>query len=147
MPMDDTRQRRADYFYFQTMTTRWMDNDAYQHINNAVYYSFFDTVANNYLIEAGVLNVTKSPVIGFIVASSCNYKKPIAYPAKVDAAFRVNRIGTSSVEYGVAVFAEGEDEPAAFGTFTHAFVDRASGKSVPIPAETRKALERAITTR
>lgn len=147
MPMDDTRQRRADYFYFQTMTTRWMDNDAYQHINNAVYYSFFDTVANNYLIEAGVLNVTKSPVIGFIVASSCNYKKPIAYPAKVDAAFRVNRIGTSSVEYGVAVFAEGEDEPAAFGTLTHAFVDRASGKSVPIPAETRKVLERAITTR
>jgi len=144
--MDQTRQRRGDYFYFQTMTTRWMDNDAYQHINNAVYYSFFDTVANNYLIEAGVLNVTKSPIIGFIVASSCNYKKPIAYPAKVDAAFRVNRIGTSSVEYGVAVFAQGDDEPAAFGTFTHAFVDRATGKSVPIPAETRTVLERAITT-
>jgi len=141
--MTELRQRRADYVYFQTMTTRWMDNDAYQHINNAVYYSFFDTVANNYLMEAGVLDIRTSPVIGFIVASSCNYRKPIAYPAKVDAAFRVNRIGTSSVEYGVAVFAEGDDEPAAFGTFTHAFVDRASGKSVPIPETTRAALERA----
>jgi acyl-CoA thioester hydrolase len=144
--MTEHRQTRADYFYFETMTTRWMDNDAYRHINNVVYYSFFDTVANNYLMKAGVLDIGKSPVIGFIVASSCSYKKPLAYPAKVDAAFRVNRIGTSSVEYGVAVFAEGDNEPAAFGTFTHAFVDRENGKSVPIPAETRAALERAVTT-
>lgn len=141
--MNDARQTRADYAYIQMMTTRWMDNDAYQHINNAVYYSFFDSVANQYLMEAGVLDITKSPVIGFIVASSCNYRKPIAYPAKVEAAFRVNRIGTRSVEYGVAIFAEGDAEPAAFGTYTHAFVERSSGKSVPIPSDVRAALERA----
>lgn len=141
--MTEPQQTRADYVYLETMTTRWMDNDAYRHINNVVYYSFFDTIANNYLMKTGVLDIDRSPVIGFIVASSCHYKKPLAYPAKVDAAFRVNRIGTSSVEYGVAVFAEGEDEPAAYGTFTHAFVDRASRRSVPIPAETRAVLEKA----
>ena len=141
--MNDARQTRTDYAYIQMMTTRWMDNDAYQHINNAVYYSFFDSVANQYLMEAGVLDITKSPVIGFIVASSCNYRKPIAYPAKVEAAFRVNRIGTRSVEYGVAIFAECDAEPAAFGTYTHAFVERSSGKAVPIPSDVRAALERA----
>lgn len=144
--MIEPRQSRADYAYFQPMTTRWMDNDAYQHINNAVYYSFFDTVANNYLMEHGVLDIGKSPVIGFIVASSCNYRRPIAYPAKIDAAFRVNRIGTSSVEYGVAVFEADAAEPAAFGTYTHVFVDRGSGKSVPIPLELRAVLERALVT-
>jgi acyl-CoA thioester hydrolase len=142
--MHDARQHRSDYAYLQPMTTRWMDNDAYQHINNAVYYSFFDTVANNYLMENGVLDLGKSAVVGFIVASSCSYRKPIAYPAKIDAAFRVNRIGTSSVEYGVAVFEEGAAEPAACGTYTHVFVERASGKSVPIPPQIRAVLEKAL---
>ena len=141
--MSEPGQTRADYVYFQPMTTRWIDNDAYQHINNAVYYSFFDTVANNYLIEHGALDVGKSTVVGFIVASSCSYRKPIAYPAKLDAAFRVNRIGTSSVEYGVAVFEENAAEPAAFGTYTHVFVERESGQSVPIPEKIRGVLERA----
>ncbi|MBU6378407.1 MAG: acyl-CoA thioesterase [Gammaproteobacteria bacterium] len=142
--MSDPRQRRSDYAYFQPMTTRWMDNDAYRHVNNAVYYSFFDTVANNYLLEHGVLDIGRSPVVGFIVASSCNYRRPIAYPAKIDAAFRVNRIGTSSVEYGVAVFEQDADEAAAFGTYTHVFVERESGKSVPIPPEIRTVLEKAL---
>ncbi|MBM4213971.1 MAG: acyl-CoA thioesterase [Gammaproteobacteria bacterium] len=144
--MSDPGQTRADYAYFQPMTTRWMDNDAYQHINNAVYYSFFDTVANNFLIEHGALDIGKSAVVGFIVASSCSYRKPIAYPAKLDAAFRVNRIGTSSVEYGVAVFEENVTEPAAFGTYTHVFVERESGKSVSIPEKIRSALELARVT-
>lgn len=142
--MNDPRQQRVDYTYFQQMTTRWMDNDAYRHINNVVYYSFFDTVANNYLLEHGVLDIDHSPVVGFIVASSCTYRRPIAYPAKIDAAFRVNRIGTSSVEYGVAVFEADAAEPAAHGTYTHVFVDRASGKPVPIPEAIRTVLEKAL---
>lgn len=135
---------RHDYVYFQPMTTRWKDNDAYQHINNAVYYSFFDTVVNNYLIENGALDIATSPVVGFIVASTCTYRKPVVHPAKIDAAFRVNRIGTSSVEYGVAIFEEGSSEPSAFGTYTHVFVDRATHAAVPIPADIRKVLEKAL---
>jgi acyl-CoA thioester hydrolase len=142
--MNAEQHSRDRYYYFQSMTTRWKDNDVYQHVNNAVYYSFFDTVVNNYLLETGVLDIAKSPVVGFIVASTCTYKKPIVHPARIDAAFRVNRVGTSSVEYGVAIFQEHAAEPAAFGTYTHVFVDRAAGTPVPIPAEIRAALEKAL---
>lgn len=118
-----------------------MDNDVYGHVNNAVYYTWFDTVTNAYLIESGVLDIENSPVVGFIVASSCHYRSPVRFPDTIEAAMRVNRIGNKSVEYGVAIFREGETSAAAHGTFTHVFVERSSGQSISISGATRQALE------
>ena len=140
-PTDPADLHRDGYAYFTRITTRWLDNDVYGHVNNAVYYQFFDTVANAYLMEHGGLDIARSPTIAFIVASSCRYHAPIAHPAEIDAGFRVNRIGRSSVEYGIAIFGAAESA-VAHGTFTHVFVDRETGRSVPIPAPTRAALER-----
>ena len=136
--------KRSQYYYFTDISTRWMDNDIYGHVNNVVYYSYFDSVANQYLIERGGLDIHSAEVIGFVVASSCQYKSPIAYPEKVEAGFRVNRLGNSSVEYGIAIFKQGAETASAVGTFTHVFVDRATDKSVPIPAQIRAALEAVL---
>jgi len=136
--------KRSQYYYFTDISTRWMDNDIYGHVNNVVYYSYFDSVANQYLIERGGLDIHSAEVIGFVVASSCQYKSPIAYPEKVEAGFRVNRLGNSSVEYGIAIFKQGAETAAAVGTFTHVFVSRATDKSVPIPAQIRAALEEVL---
>jgi len=133
---------RNNYFYFSSLPTRWIDNDLYGHVNNAVYYQYFDTVANEYLIDNGGLDIS-ADVVAFIVASSCEYFAPISHPAVLDVGFRVNRLGRSSVEYGLAIFISDSDEIAASGTFTHAFVSRAQGRSVPIPDKIRKALEAA----
>lgn len=132
---------RRHYAWFQPQNTRWIDNDAYGHVNNAVYYTYFDTITNCYLIEKGGLDIQHSPVIGFIVASSCQYRSPVSYPQSIDAGLRVNRIGNASVEYGVAVFHQGVPDAAAHGTFTHVFVDRATGDSVRIPETLRGALQ------
>lgn len=136
--------QRSGYKYFADITTRWMDNDIYGHVNNVVYYSYFDSVANQYLIEQGGLDIHSAEIIGFVVASSCEYKSPVAYPQKLEAGFRVNRLGNSSVEYGIGIFAQGQAEASAQGTFTHVFVDRNSDKSVPIPAQIRAALEAVL---
>jgi len=136
--------QRSDYKYFADITTRWMDNDIYGHVNNVVYYSYFDSVANQYLIEQGGLDIHSAEIIGFVVASSCEYKSPVAYPQKLEAGFRVNRLGNSSVEYGIGIFVQGQAEASAQGTFTHVFVDRNSDKSVPIPAQIRAALEAVL---
>ncbi len=137
---------RANYPYFCAITTRWMDNDIYGHVNNVVYYSYFDSVANKYLIEEGGLDIHSAEVIGFVVASSCQYKSPIAYPEPIEAGFRVNKLGNSSVEYGIGIFKQGQPSPAAVGTFTHVFVDRATDKSVAIPAQIRRALEAVLVS-
>ena len=136
--------QRSGYKYFADITTRWMDNDIYGHVNNVVYYSYFDSVANQYLIEQGGLDIHSAEIIGFVVASSCEYKSPVAYPQKLEAGFRVNRLGNSSVEYGIGIFVQGQAEASAQGTFTHVFVDRNSDKSVPIPAQIRAALEAVL---
>jgi acyl-CoA thioester hydrolase len=137
---------RADYLYFTHITTRWMDNDIYGHVNNVVYYSYFDSVANKYLIEEGGLDIHSAQIIGFVVASSCQYKSPIAYPEPIEAGFRVNKLGNSSVEYGIAIFKQGQPNASAVGTFTHVFVDRATDKSVAIPAPLRRALEAVLVS-
>jgi acyl-CoA thioester hydrolase len=137
---------RASYPYFTHITTRWMDNDIYGHVNNVVYYSYFDSVANKYLIEEGGLDIHSAEIIGFVVASSCQYKSPIAYPEPIEAGFRVNKLGNSSVEYGIAIFKQGQPNASAVGTFTHVFVDRATGKSVAIPAPLRRALEAVLVS-
>ncbi|MDG1485026.1 MAG: thioesterase family protein [Porticoccaceae bacterium] len=133
--------QRSGYRYFADITSRWMDNDIYGHVNNVVYYSYFDSVANQYLIEKGGLDIHSANIIGFVVASSCEYKSPVAYPDLLEAGFRVNRLGTSSVEYGIGIFKKGAQAASAHGTFTHVFVDRETDKSVPIPQQIRAALE------
>lgn len=133
---------RSDYALFYPITTRWMDNDIYGHVNNVTYYSYFDSAVNRYLIEEGGLNIHDAPVVGFVVNSGCSYRKPIAYPDKIEAGLRVNKLGNSSVTYGVGIFREGETEACAFGDFVHVFVNRAENKSVPIPEQIRNALEK-----
>ena len=132
------------YRYFLPITTRWMDNDAYGHINNVTYYSYFDTVANHYLIHEGGLDILTSPVIGLVVESRCTYRAPLAYPDPLRAGLRVDKLGNRSVTYGIAIFKEGESQAAAHGTFVHVFVDRQSRKATAMPERLRAALERLV---
>lgn len=134
----------ARYRHFVPITTRWMDNDAYGHVNNVAYYSYFDTAANLFLIEEGGFDFATSPVIGLVVESRCVYQGPIAYPDAIEAGLRVQRLGKTSVTYGIGIFKKGESVAAAHGHFVHVFVDRATRKPVPIPASLRTALERLV---
>jgi acyl-CoA thioester hydrolase len=133
---------RGDYKHFLTVETRWMDNDVYGHVNNVVYYSFFDTAVNRYLIDEGVLDIRAGDTVGFVVETSCTYEKPIAFPDRVTAGLRVARIGTSSVRYEIGIFKDDDDESAAHGHFVHVYVDRATERSRPIPEKMRAALEK-----
>jgi acyl-CoA thioester hydrolase len=133
--------RRADYVAFRPITTRWMDNDVYGHVNNVVYYSYFDTVVNTYLIEQGVLDIQASPVIGLAVESQCRFMQEITYPETVEAGLRVGRLGNTSVRYEIGLFVAGRAAPAATGYFVHVYVDRATRRSVPLPPAMRAALE------
>lgn len=133
---------RADYKVFYPISTRWSDNDIYGHVNNVTYYSYFDTAANRYLIEEGGLDISDGSIVGYVVNSGCEYHEPITYPETVEAGLRVERLGNSSVRYGIAIFRQGSDKAAANGHFVHVFVDRAADKSVPIPTQLREALER-----
>jgi acyl-CoA thioester hydrolase len=132
---------RAGYRAFRPITTRWMDNDAYGHVNNVVYYSWFDTAVNAYLIEQGVLDIHGGTTIGLVVETQCNYFAPLAFPQAVEAGIRVAKLGTSSVRYEVGLFGAGEPVTAAKGHFIHVYVDRASRKPVPLPAQLRAVLE------
>jgi acyl-CoA thioester hydrolase len=133
---------RADFPYFLEITTRWMDNDVYGHVNNVVYYSFFDTVVNRYLIDNGALDFRDGKVIGLVVETQCNYFKPVAYPDRITAALAVEHLGNSSVRYRLAVFSNDDNDAAAQGHFVHVYVDRATNRPVPLPDALRKALER-----
>lgn len=134
-------ENRDNYYIHSDITTRWMDNDVYGHVNNVVYYSYFDSAANQYLIEAGGLDIENSPVIAYVVNSGCNYNSAITYPEKLEAGLRVDRLGSSSVQYGLAIFRQGEDAAAAQGHFVHVFVDRKSNRPAPIPEKIRAALK------
>lgn len=127
---------------FYPITTRWMDNDIYGHVNNVTYYSYFDSAINRYLIEEGGLDIHNAPVVGFMVSSNCQFKKPIAYPDAIEAGLRVIKIGTKSVTYEVAIFLEAESDSAAVGQLVHVFVERATNTSAPIPGAIRAALEK-----
>ncbi len=135
---------RGDYGVFYPITTRWMDNDIYGHVNNVTYYSYFDTVANRYLIEEGGLDIADGSIVGFVVNSGCEYHAPITYPESIEAGLRVDKLGNSSVQYGIAIFKEGEEAACAHGHFVHVFVERAANKSVPIPENLRVALEKLL---
>jgi acyl-CoA thioester hydrolase len=132
---------REDYNVFYPITTRWMDNDVYGHVNNVTYYSYFDTAANTFLINHCGLDINKGDIVGFVVSSGCEYLAPIAFPDKIDVGIRVDRLGNSSVQYGVGIFKDGAEQVCAFGHFVHVFVDRVSNKPVSIPEKMRKALE------
>jgi acyl-CoA thioester hydrolase len=137
----ETRER---YPHFSPVPTRWMDNDVYGHVNNVVYYAYFDTVINRYLIAEGGLDIAGGAVIGLCVDSRCSYRKPVAFPDDLDAGLRVAKLGRSSVTYDIGIFRQGEDAAAAEGSFVHVFVDRATRKSVPIPDGLRGALARLV---
>jgi acyl-CoA thioester hydrolase len=132
---------RDAYRTFRTISTRWMDNDVYGHVNNVVYYSFFDTAVNGYLIEAGALDIHRGEVIGLVVETRCNYFAPLEFPQTVEAGLRVAHIGSSSVRYEVGLFAAGAPESAAAGHFVHVYVDRTTRRPAPLPDALRAALE------
>jgi acyl-CoA thioester hydrolase len=134
--------RRAEYRHFLPIQTRWSDNDAYGHVNNVVYYSWFDTVVNEYLIRAGALDIERSTVVGLVVETQCNYFSELAFPQALEAGLRVARIGTSSVRYEIALFAAGDEAASAQGHFIHVYVDRDSRRPVPLPAPLRAAVEK-----
>jgi acyl-CoA thioester hydrolase len=132
---------RSAYKVFRPITTRWMDNDVYGHVNNVVYYSWFDTAVNAYLIEQGVLDIHAGTTIGLVIETQCNYFAPLAFPQTIEAGIRVARLGGSSVRYEVGLFAQGEPLCAARGHFVHVYVDRETRRPVPLPAPLRTTLE------
>ena len=132
--------KKSDYPHHLTIPTRWSDNDVYGHVNNAVYYFYFDTVVNKWLIENGHLEIGKSEVIGLVVETGCSYFAPIEFPQNVIAGLRVAKIGTSSVTYEIGLFSEGSETAAAQGYFTHVYVNESTRKPTPISDKFRKGL-------
>nr|WP_297352233.1 thioesterase family protein [uncultured Caldimonas sp.] len=135
-------EARGAYRHFLPITTRWMDNDVYGHVNNVIYYSYFDTVVNQYLIAEGALDIHASDVIGLVIETQCNYFAPLAFPQTVEAGLRVAHLGSSSVRYEVGLFAQGEPQTAARGHFVHVYVDRATRRPTVLPTPLVRALEK-----
>jgi acyl-CoA thioester hydrolase len=138
----DAPPTRTDFPYRLPITTRWMDNDVYGHVNNVVYYSYFDTAINAWLIREGGLDIRDGEVIGLCAESHCAFHAPLAFPGTIECGVRVGRLGRSSVRYELGLFDEGAEAPAAIGWFVHVFVDRASRRPVELPATVRACLER-----
>jgi len=132
---------RSAYKVFRSIGTRWMDNDAYGHVNNVVYYSWFDTAVNAYLIEHGVLDIEQGETIGLVIETQCNYFSPLAFPQIVEAGIRVARLGASSVRYEVGLFAQDAPLTAARGHFIHVYVDKQSRRPTPLPLTLKSVLE------
>jgi acyl-CoA thioester hydrolase len=141
---EETPETRDLYRRFITIPTRWMDNDVYGHVNNVVYYSYFDTVVNEYLISSGSLDIEKSRVIGLVVETRCRFFKPITFPDTVHAGLRVARLGNRSVRYEIGLFRNDEESAAAQGHFVHVYVDREGRRPAALPPEMREALERIL---
>jgi acyl-CoA thioester hydrolase len=133
---------RSSYRHFLPIQTRWADNDAYGHVNNVVYYSWFDTVVNEYLIRNGVLDIERSDVVGLVVETRCSYFTELAFPQSIEAGLRVAHIGTSSVRYEIGLFAAGADLTSAQGHFIHVYVDRRTRQPAALAAPLRDALQR-----
>jgi acyl-CoA thioester hydrolase len=132
--------QREGYRHFMTITTRWMDNDVYGHINNVQYYSYFDTAVNRFLIDQAALDIHHGDVIGLVVETQCNFFSSAAFPADIEAGIRVAHLGRSSVRYELGLFVDGRDQAIAQGHFVHVYVDRANEKPVNIPDDLRSAL-------
>lgn len=132
---------REAYRHFTTITTRWADNDAYGHVNNTVYYEWFDTAVNRWLVGKGLLDIERGDPIGLVVQTGCSYFAPLAFPGDVEVGLAVERLGGSSVTYRIGVFAVSNNEPAAQGHFTHVYVGRESRRPASLPDEWRQKLE------
>ena len=136
-----TPSARSDYPIFYALESRWADNDIYGHINNVAYYAYFDSVVNRFLIEEGGLRPGVDTVVGYVVNSSADYFSPASYPVTLTLGLKVLRIGEKSVRWEVGVFPSDAEQSCVTGTFTHAFVDRESGRSAPVPDGIRRAIE------
>ena len=132
---------RADYPHFLSIDTRWSDNDLYGHVNNVVYYSYFDTVVNEYMIRYGALDLEAGKTIGLVVETHCSYFASLAFPERIDAGLRVVQLGTTSVRYEVGIFSAGSGQAAAQGHFVHVYVDRDTRRPVPLPEALVAALK------
>ncbi|MBB4086892.1 acyl-CoA thioesterase [Sphingomonas carotinifaciens] len=137
----ETLRPRTAYRWWQPIVTRWSDNDAYGHVNNAIYYHWFDTAVNNWLIAAGLLDVAHGDPIGLVVETQCRYARSVAYPEPVEIGVMLDRLGTSSVTYRLGAFVSDVAEAAAEALFTHVYVDRATRRPVPLPGAWRERLE------
>lgn len=133
--------RRADFPVLRPIQTRWMDNDHYGHVNNVAYYSFFDTAVNGFLLDATGTDIRALPAIGIVAETGCQFLKPLSFPDAIDAALAIERLGSTSVVYRIALFRAGDDEPCAIGRFVHVYVNRDTRVPVPIPTVIRSALE------
>ncbi len=133
--------RRSDYRHFLPVPTRWMDNDAYGHVNNVTYYSYFDTAVNEHLIRAGGLDIVRDPVVGYVVETGCRFHAPLTFPEAIEAGLKVTRLGRSSVAYEIGIFRQGDDTPAATEWFVHVWVDRTTQRPAMVPERIRSALE------
>ena len=142
--MAAARPTRDQFAALRSVPTRWADNDVYGHINNAAYYGFFDTAVNAWLIERGLLDTAASPAIGLVIETGCRYHAALSFPQAIEVAMRVDKLGTSSVRYALALFSEDQDHAAADGWFVHVYVDRQTRRPVPIPAPFRAALQTLI---
>jgi acyl-CoA thioester hydrolase len=133
--------QRSDFKIWRRLTTRWADNDAYGHVNNTVFYEWFDSAVNAWLVEQGMLDIERGDPIGLVVETSCSYAAPLAFPQDVEVGLVVAGLGRSSIRYRLGIFAVGEDQAAAQGEFVHVVVDRTSRRPVEIPPEWRSRLE------
>ena len=141
------KKENSEYLCRRSISTRWMDNDVYGHINNVNYYSFFDSAVNGFLIEKGVLDIENGETIGLVVETGCKYFAPLSFPDEIEAGIFVSHIGNSSVRYEIGLFKKGEAAPAAQGFFVHVYVDRASRRPTSIPEKMKsvlKAIERTV---
>ena len=134
-------QSRSTFKAFRRIDTRWMDNDVYGHVNNVVYYSWFDTAVNAYLIEQGALDIHAGSTIGLVIETQCNYFAPLAFPQTIEAGIRVSKLGNTSVRYEVGLFEQGKPTAAAQGHFVHVYVDRQTRRPVPLPPTLKTTLE------
>lgn len=144
MPTADARptpERRADYALLERITTRWSDNDSYRHVNNVVYYSFFDTAVNRMLIAAGLLDLETSTVIGLVVETRCHFFRPVSFPDDIWSGLRVAHLGRSSIRFEIGLFRNNEDEASAQGYFNQVVVDRATNRPIAMPEDRRQYLQ------
>jgi acyl-CoA thioester hydrolase len=138
---DERSLTRADFPVLRPLPTRWSDDDTYGHVNNVVHYLMFDTAVNGWLIEASGVDIRRLPAIGLVVETSCRYFAELRFPETVTAGIALEKVGTSSVVYRLALFGEGGEHPAAVGRFVHVYVERDTRRPTPVPAEIRTALD------
>ena len=144
MSREGRNERRGNYREFIQIPTRWMDNDVYGHVNNVVYYSYFDTAVNGFLMREADLDYRSSDAVGVVAETGCSFHGEIAFPDTLDVGIRVSRLGNSSVTYDIGIFCQGRDKPAATGHFVHVYVRHGEMTPVPIPDKARAALEKLV---